>query len=152
LVSSEDFELVRRRTKAIYFTIFGAFLILPGSFIVAILVDIATFGNSDTAIFLGALTFISGCIIGLYNAYLWSKLRFISWTKQAIREYDEEHNKWTLQAMSEYNQSKAERMDYLNRSSFSSLEELDERFIEGEIDEETYIKIKSEFTKKSKNK
>lgn len=90
-IPPEDLELARRRTEAFALMIIGAILCIVGPFLC-----MATGYEEQTAcgprrepnwgVF--AVVEILGFSLLAYGDYLWGKVKHITWTKQAIREYE----------------------------------------------------------------
>jgi hypothetical protein len=87
-VPSEDVELLRRRTSAVIMRVFGILMII--AFIpVGILFGIET-ESWQAGLTVGVLLLIVGSILEWYGGYLYKKYQHVMWTKQAIREYDQQ--------------------------------------------------------------
>jgi hypothetical protein len=99
-VPSEDVELLRRRTSAVIMRVFGILMII--AFIPAgILFGIETH-SFQAGITVGLLLLIVGSILEWYGGYLYKKYQHVMWTKQAIREYDQQRMHARMDAAEAY--------------------------------------------------
>jgi hypothetical protein len=99
-VPFEDVELLRRRTGAVIMRVFGILMII--AFIPAgILFGIETH-SFQAGLTVGVLLLIVGSILEWYGGYLYRKYQHVMWTKQAIREYDQQRMHARMDAAEAY--------------------------------------------------
>ena len=102
-VQPEDVELLRRKTEAWGIELIGLLIMFPGSLFFGVIVGLAlsyqqymwpfgyvTTANHGAGILVGLFVATAGGIITWYGDYLAKKYTHILWTKQALREYEEE--------------------------------------------------------------
>lgn len=92
-IPPEDVELAGRRIEAIALMVVGIILVISGPFLCIATghVEQTTCGprrEPNWGVF--AVVEILGWSILIYGDYLYSKVKHIAWTKQALREYETE--------------------------------------------------------------
>jgi len=104
-VPPEDVELLRRRTGAVIMRVFGILMLI--AFIpVGIYFGIET-QSWQAGLTVGVVLLIVGSILEWYGGYLYRKYQHIMWTKQAIREYDQQRVHARMDAAEAYRMARA---------------------------------------------
>jgi hypothetical protein len=140
-------EYLARKSEAIGIMVIGA--------IIAVVAPIVGFASlSFEAFIVGGLVCILGVVIMAYGKHQWNKITHIMWTRQALREYGA--TSIIEERRSGERISQPLRVEILPEDTLVNkkrrikelLEKLDERLVNGEIKEETYLELKSKYQTK----
>lgn len=117
-VPPEDVELAGRRIGAA-FMIFAGVILFIGA--IPLGIAIALGNDVQSGLIGGIIPFILGIILLSYGGYLWDKYKHVSWTKQALREFDQQRLHVQQDTMRQ--QAELEAMERRLRDEIASLKD-----------------------------
>lgn len=99
-VPPEDIELLRRRIGAVFMRVIGILMLV--AFIPAGIFVLIDTESWQAALIVVIILLVVGIILEWYGGYLYRKYQHIMWTKQAIREYEQQRMHYRMEAAEAY--------------------------------------------------
>lgn len=158
-MTREDVTLAKRKAGLIIVIVLGVISILaswPMALVMGADVESPCGTTREPSYAACALFFFGGVALVAYGSYAWSKVTHVEWTKQAIREHEEQEQAVT-HAVRQYYEGKREAapapldevgLEARRAELMEVIELLDKRFLEGKIGQEVYKQMKDDYATK----